>query len=63
VQLAPGDADDAPARRLQAAVASAIGFEGVCVVVVGAAVELDDQPLGRPDAVDLDSLDEDVGVR
>ena len=63
MQLPPGDAHHAPARRLEAPIAGAVGFEGVGCVVVHAAVELDDEARGRPGAVDLDSVDENVGLR
>src|SRR6187551_67892 len=53
VQLPPGDPDHAPAGRLEAAVADAVEFEGVARVVKGAAVELDDEMVIRPNAVDL----------
>ena len=55
VQLPPGDPDHAPARGLEAAVADAVVLEGVRDGVKGAAVELDEEALLRPDAVDLDS--------
>jgi hypothetical protein len=54
LQLIPRDPDDAPAFRLQRAVAGAIGLEGRPHPVHGLTVELDDQPLGPPDAVALD---------
>ena len=63
MQLAPGDSDDAPARGLEAAIPGAVLLERVVRVVRGAAVELDDDALLRPDAVDLDAFDADVRVR
>jgi hypothetical protein len=63
VKLTPGDADDAPAGGLEATVASAVLLERVGRVVDRAAVELHDEALRPPDAVHLDSLDEDVGDR
>ena len=60
VQLPPGDADHAPARGSEAAVAEAVLLEGVRHVVCPAAVELDDDPLLWPGAVDLEFLNADV---
>jgi hypothetical protein len=60
VQLSPGDAHDAPARRLEAAVAGAVGLEGVGGVVDLAAVELDDEAVRGPRAVDFQLVDADV---
>jgi hypothetical protein len=63
VELPPGDADHMPARGLEPAVAGAVGLEGVRRVMDGATVELDDEPRLRPDTVDLEALDSDVGLR
>ena len=63
VQLPPGDSDDAPARRLEAPVPGAVLLEGCGRVVRGATVQLDDDALLRPRAVDLDAFDADVGER
>src|SRR5215207_1785973 len=52
-----------PASRLEPAVASAIALEGVRRRVAGVAVELDDQPVLRPDAVDLVALDALIRLR
>src|SRR3954451_6047901 len=62
VQLAPGDADDAPAGERELAVAQAVGFEALAGAV-RAAVELDDQPLRGPDDVADVALDDEVPSR
>jgi hypothetical protein len=48
MELPPGDADHAPAFDLQDAVAFAITLEGRGGCMCGAAIQLDDQPLGAP---------------
>ena len=63
MKLLPRDANHPPAGRPEAAVAGAVGLEGMCDRVVSAAVELDDEAGGGPDAVDLESPNEDVGAR
>jgi hypothetical protein len=62
VQLPPGDPDHAPSGHFEAAVAQAVVLERDAGVVKGAAIELDEEALLRPGAVDLDALDEDVGL-
>lgn len=52
-QLVAGDADRAVARGDETAVAVAVVAEGAAGAVGGEAVELDDDALGRPEAVDL----------
>jgi hypothetical protein len=52
-ELAPGDADDAPAGEHELLVAAAIMLEGPAGAVGGAAVGLDDQPLLAPEEVRL----------
>ena len=56
VELPPGDADRPPARHLKAAIACPVTLEGGVGGVDGAAVELEREPLGAPEAVDLDPL-------
>ena len=51
LQLAPGQADDAPAAGGQAAVAGTVALEGERGVVPGAAVELGDQARVAPQEV------------
>jgi hypothetical protein len=55
VELAPGDAHDAPALRLEGAVAVAVAFEGGAGAVGLVAVELDDEALGGPGEIGLDA--------
>jgi len=61
-QLPPGDAHHAPSGSFEAPVAGSVVLEGVRCVVVVPAVELDYHAPDRPDAVDLRSVDEDVGL-
>jgi hypothetical protein len=63
MKLPPRDADHAPPRGPEAAVAGAVLLEGVGDRVVSPAVQLDYEARRGPDAVDLESLDEDVRVR
>ncbi len=56
-QLAPRDADDAVAGDEERAIAGAVGFEGRPCAVGGEAVELDDEVLVGPEAVDLFAVD------
>jgi hypothetical protein len=63
VELPPRDADHSPARSLESAVARAVSFEGVSGGVCRVAVELDDEAMLRPDAIDLQSFDDCVGLR
>src|SRR5919197_1937924 len=51
----PGESDDPPAIRLERGVAAAVGFEGGPRPVGLPAVELDDEPVGRPAEVDLEA--------
>jgi len=62
-ELAPGDAGDAVAREEERAVAGAVLFEGAARAVGREAVELGDELLLRPDAVDLLARDLVVDVR
>ena len=54
MELAPGDADHPPAGGLEEAVAFAVAFEGLVGGVPGGAVELDDEFVLSPDAVELE---------
>jgi hypothetical protein len=63
VELTPGNPDHPPARCLEAPVAGSVLLEGGCRVVESSTVELDDEALVRPSAVDLVALDADVGFR
>src|SRR5438105_3022066 len=54
VQLAPRDADDAVAGRLEGAIASSVLLEGMRSGVRLAAVELDNEAAGGPQAVGVD---------
>jgi hypothetical protein len=62
--LPPCDPDDAVARGLEDAVAGSVGLEGLLCVVYRAPVELHDDPLRTPQAVDLipNAFDLDMGV-
>jgi hypothetical protein len=51
-EVAPGDPDRPVAGDLQRAVAGAVVFEGLARAVGGEPVELGDQPVGGPEAVD-----------
>lgn len=53
-EVAPGDADDAPAGGLEGSVAGAVVVERVAGGVACVAVELDDEARGAPQAVGLD---------
>jgi hypothetical protein len=54
VELAPGDADHAPAGGLERAVTGAVALEAAARGVGGEAVELDDEAVARPCEVNLD---------
>ncbi len=57
VELLVGEADGVVPGEAQETVAAAIAGEGAGVVaVIPPAVELDDEALGRPEAVDVDLL-------
>ena len=59
--LPPGDADDVEAECGELGVAPAVALEGLTRGVEGEAVDLDDEPLSRPEEVDLVAAD--AGVR
>src|SRR5829696_3526681 len=63
LKLPPGDPDHAPARGLEPPIARTVELEGVRGRVAGVAVQLDDQPLLGPQAVDLVALDHHIGLR
>jgi hypothetical protein len=52
-ELAPRDADDAPAVDDQGAVSGAVVLEGLAGAVGGEAIALDDEPLLRPPGIEL----------
>ena len=58
-----GDADRPVAGEQVVGVAVAIFLEGLAVGVEFPAVELDDQPGGGPERVDLVTVDQHVGLR
>ena len=63
VELRPGDPHGTPSGGLKDAVALPVSLERRAREVEGAAVELDDHPLlARCDAVDLEALDDRVGL-
>ena len=53
-QLTPGDAGGAPALGEEDPVALPVALEGAGRCVHGATVQLDHQPLGLPEAIDLE---------
>jgi len=61
--LPPRQSQDVPARESEVEVPLPVRVEGERVAVRGAAVRLDDEPLGGPMEVDLMSLDEPVHDR
>jgi hypothetical protein len=63
VELTPGHAHHPPAFGGERAIPRAVRLEGGSPVVDGAAVELDDQPLPPPEAVDLDETVSQVDGR
>jgi hypothetical protein len=63
VELAPGDADDAPAFGLERAVAGAVAFERGSGAVGLVAVQLHDEVVASPGEVGFDVVDGGVGER
>ena len=62
-EATPGDRDHPVAGGLQGGEALAIALERPAAAVEGPAVELDDEPVGRPERVHLVALDENVAGR
>src|SRR5918999_6229035 len=62
-ELQIGHWDAAPASRLEHAALLPVALERGPGPVELPAVDLDDHPFGSPDAVHLDALDVDVGLR
>src|SRR5215203_2288747 len=63
LELPPGDPDHPPTRGLEPAVPCTIDLERVRGRGPRVTVQLDDQALLRPDAVDLEALDHHIGPR
>src|SRR5918999_2742694 len=63
LQLQVGDRHAAPAGRLEHAALLAVALEGGACAVDLPAVDLDDHALSSPDAVDLEALHVNVGLR
>ena len=63
MQVAPGDAHHGVPGHGEHPIAGAVAFERGPRGVTGVAVELDDDALLAPQAVDLDALDENVDLR
>ena len=62
--LAPGDPDHPPTGGLEVTISFTVGLERASRSVCGAAVQLDDHPLGTPEAVGFNpsSVDLEQGI-